>query len=72
MGWASGSGLLSDVILSTKKVVPAKHRKELYKLFIDHFESYDCDTINECCGIDKQFDEALKEMYPEWFEEQEE
>lgn len=72
MGWCTGSGLLGDIIMSTKKVVPTKHRKELYKLFVNHFENYDCDTIHECCGIDKQFDEALKEMYPEWFEEQEE
>jgi hypothetical protein len=65
MGWASGSGLLGDIILSTKKVVPVKHRKELYKLFIDHFESYDCDTVCECIGLDKQFDLAMQELYPD-------
>lgn len=69
MGWASGSGLLSDIVLSTQKVVPKKHRKELYKLFIDHFESYDCDTVCECAGLDSEFDKALKELYPEYDEE---
>ena len=71
MGWASGSGLLGDIILSTQKVVPKRHRKELYKLFVNHFEQYDCDTINECTGIDPEFDKALEELYPEWFEDDE-
>jgi len=71
MGWASGSGLLGDIILSTQKVVPKKHRKELYKLFVNHFEQYDCDTIDECRGIDSEFDKALEELYPEWFEDYE-
>lgn len=71
MGWASGSGLLGDIILSTQKVVPKRHRKELYKLFVNHFEQYDCDTINECTGKDPEFDKALEEMYPEWFEDNE-
>ena len=71
MGWASGSELLGDVILSTQKVVPKRHRKELYKLFINHFEQFDCDTIGECTGLDPLFDQALKELYPDWFEEEE-
>lgn len=70
MGWASGSDLLGDVILSTQKVVPKRFRKELYKLFIDHFENHDCDTICDCEGLDPEFDKALQELYPEWFEEQ--
>lgn len=66
MGWASGSGLLGDIVLSTQKVVPKRHRKELYKLFINHFEQYDCDTCAECEGIDPEFDKAIKELYPEY------
>jgi hypothetical protein len=66
MGWASGSELLGDVVLSTQKVVPKRFRKELYKLFINHFEQFDCDTIDECKGLDPLFDEALKELYPDW------
>ena len=65
MGWASGSELLTGVILSTKIVVPPKYRKELYKLFINQFESHDCDTIDECVGIDKEFDKAFAELYPD-------
>ncbi len=70
MGWASGSELLGDVILSTQKVVPKRHRKELYKLFINHFEQFDCDTICECEGLDPEFDKALKELYRDWYEEE--
>jgi len=62
MGWASGSDLLRDVILSTQKAVPKKYRKELYKLYIDHFESHDCDTVCECRGLDHEFDKALDEI----------
>ena len=70
MGWSSGSELLRGVVLSTKKVVPKKHRKELYKLFIDQFENRDCDTVDECRGIDSEFDQALKELHPEWYEDE--
>ena len=71
MGWASGSELLGDVVLSTQKVVPKRFRKELYKLFINHFEQFDCDTICECEGLDPLFDEVLKELYGDWREEEE-
>ena len=64
MGWASGSRLLSDIVLSTKKAIPKKYRKEYYKLVINHFKSYDCDTVNECVGLDSEFDEAYNELYP--------
>ena len=66
MGWASGSELLSGIILSTKIVVPKKHRKELYKLFINQFEAHDCDTCAECEGLDPEFDKAIRELYPEY------
>lgn len=70
MGWASGSELLTGIILSTKIVVPPKHRKELYKLFINQFETVgDCDTIDECLGHDKEFDKAFYELYPDWDKE---
>ena len=70
MGWASGGELLGDIVLSTQKAIPPKYRKELYKLFIEHFEYHDCDTIYECIGLDKEFDKAFKELYPDWDEEQ--
>jgi hypothetical protein len=64
MGWASGSLLLGDIILSTKKAIPKKYRKEYYKLLIEHFEYHDCDTVCECVGRDEEFDQAFYELYP--------
>lgn len=72
MGWASGSELLGSVVMSTQKIVPKKYRKELYKLYINHFEAHDCDTVCECEGIDPEFDKAIKELYPEYDEEYDE
>lgn len=72
MGWARGSELLRGIILSTKIVVPPRHRKELYKLFINQFETVgDCDTVYECVGLDKEFDKAFKELNPDWDEDDE-
>jgi len=65
MGWSSGGELLGDIVLSTQKAVPPKYRKELYKLFINHFEMHDCDVIYECKGLDKEFDKAYNELYPD-------
>lgn len=64
MGWSSGGALLGDVVRSTQKAIPAKYRKEYYKLLIEHFEHYDCDVIDECLKIDKEFDKAFYELYP--------
>lgn len=65
MGWSSGGRLLGDIVMSTKKSIPSKYRKEYYKLLIDHFECHDCDVIDECLNIDKEFDKAYYELYPE-------
>lgn len=72
MGWASGSELLRSVVMSTQKIVPTKYRKELYKLYINHFENHDCDTCAEAEGIDPEFDKAMKELYPEYDQEYDE
>jgi hypothetical protein len=65
MGWASGSLLLGDIILSTKKAIPKKYRKEYYKLLITHFEYHDCDNVGECVGfLDDEYNKAYYELYP--------
>ena len=70
MGWSSGTELMSRVITATRKVIPdEKTRKEFYKEIIDAFEDYDWDTENECLGEDSAYDDALKEMHPDWFED---
>ena len=56
--------LLSDIILSTQRSIPRLYRKEFYKLLIDHFDYYQCNNIEECLGIDTEFDQAFYELYP--------
>lgn len=69
MGWASGSGLFSDVITAIKPAIKDEvRRKELYKKLIQSFENADWDTQNECEGEDRAFDNALKELHPDWYE----
>jgi hypothetical protein len=62
MGWASGSRLLSSVVESIKTHVSDKEtRSAIYVEIVDAFEDFDCDTLDECMGIDSVFDEYLKE-----------
>jgi hypothetical protein len=63
MGWASGSGLFSEIIKTVKKNVPdAGKRKRIYKDAIRAFQDADWDTENECEGEDPAFDKALGEV----------
>jgi hypothetical protein len=69
MGWASGSGLMSQVIVAIKNNVPnANARRAIYTKLIDVFEGEDWDTQQECEGEDPVFDEALKKAHPDWYE----
>jgi hypothetical protein len=65
MGWASGSGLFSNLIETLKdNVKEHETRKIIYEEFIALFEDADCDTLDECVGIDTAFDEVWEELYP--------
>jgi len=69
MGWASGSRLFSDVIVSIKPIVAdEKQRVIIYKKLIAAFEDFDWDTQDECRGEDPAYDTALNELHPDWFE----
>ena len=60
MGWASGSGLMSDIIKGLKKVEKdAAKREAIYCVLIDAFEDADCDTLYECEREDRAFKKAL-------------
>lgn len=61
MGWSSGSTLLSDIIETLKAHVDDEVRRIIYPDIVEAFEECDCDTIDECEGIDPVFDEYLKE-----------
>lgn len=66
MGWARGSDLFEAVIKATKKQVKSKKkRKKIYRPIIDAFEEHDWDTLDECEGLDKAYDEIIAEKYPD-------
>lgn len=60
MGWASGSELLEKCVrIVHKNVKNASTRINIYGDMIKAFEEQDCDTVEECRGIDAAFDVAL-------------
>lgn len=44
-------------------------RKEIYLDFINILEEYNWKQHEEIMGIDRSFDDAVKESHPEWFAE---
>ena len=66
MSWSAGSELFSDIITSLKhRVPPGNIRKKIYKDLIRIFENMDCDSLDDCKGEDKYFDEAYNEYIRE-------
>jgi hypothetical protein len=66
MGWASGSEIMSEIINLTKRTIKdVSKRKSFYKNLIVIFENRDWDTEDECLGLDRAFDLAMKELYPD-------
>ena len=66
MGWASGSDLAASMVMTAKKVFKDKEaRYQFYLIMIEEFENKDCDTMSEVLGIDKMYDKAFNELYPE-------
>lgn len=57
--------LLVDVILSTTKAIPKKHRFGYYQLIIEHFEFYGCDNISVGVRLDAEFKRAFDSYYKE-------
>ena len=75
MGWGSGSRLASDLISAAKDtIIDSQQREEFYEQMISHFEEFDCDTLDECIGIDFAFDLVGEKMYQSeedlWSEEE--
>lgn len=73
MGWSSGSSTFSEIIAAVKPNVADKEaRKRIYLPIINAFENSDWDTQDECLGQDDAYDEVLKEMHPDWYDEDDE
>ncbi len=72
MGWSEGTSLFSDIITVLKPVIPSRiNRKNVYKKLIKVFDKTDWDGGQECLGLDKAYDDALKELHKDWFEDDE-
>lgn len=67
MGWASGSELMCEVINAVEKELQHVGKDRMipfYERIINAFEDHDCDTLDECRGIDPLFDKALDAVHP--------
>lgn len=68
MGWARGAGFATAMIKTVQAFVPdGNARKAIYATLIDACEDEDCDTLDECTGVDPCFDMALIAAHPEDF-----
>jgi len=47
MGWSSGCQVADDVWVLIEVFIPPKKKKEIARKFIDVFENYDCDTMEQ-------------------------
>ena len=75
MGWSSGSRIASELIEAMAEIIDDDTvRQTFYSRMIEIFEDHDCDTLDECCGIDGAFDEAWEEYTDieetDWSEEE--
>jgi hypothetical protein len=72
MGWSGGTDLFRGLIESAMKYIPDfENRKSFYKEMLSAFEDHDWDCQTECMREDTAFDQVLKEVYPDWFEDEE-
>lgn len=66
MGWSSGSGLMSDIIEALEdEEISYEIKVTIYKMLIDKFEEFDCDTLYECKDESAAFKEAYNELHPD-------
>lgn len=73
MGWASGTGIAIGIIDSVKTHVKYySTRVDIYLDVIETLEDADWDCATEAMGHDPAFDEAVRTLHPDWFEEEEE
>jgi hypothetical protein len=71
MSWSNGSRLFSRIIEDLgDEVTSTSTRESIYKLLIPLFEDEDCDTLDECLGLDPAFDTVFNDMYPEYSSEE--
>lgn len=66
MGWSSGNDIAIAVIDNFPVRVNKQDKVEFFKKFIDAMYMHDWDTDCELLGMDEEFDEALRQLNPDW------
>lgn len=68
MGWGGGGRVANDIIHSIEEHVGLHQDKiAIYKDVIQSLEGEDWYTLDEAFGISSAFDDALAELYPQWY-----
>ena len=71
MGWASGSIVMEKIVSFASKYVPDETaRQSFYTEMISALEDQDWDCQDEFLGQDDAYDAAIKELHPEWCNEE--
>lgn len=62
MGWGSGSSLAENIVkrIDNRKDFTSEQKEEIYKILIDEFENFDCDTLDEVSV--KRFQKVLQQV----------
>ncbi|KKM96394.1 hypothetical protein LCGC14_1178640 [marine sediment metagenome] len=72
MGWARGSELVGRVARVLVGVVETPEcRREIYEELVQVALDFDCDTLDECRGIDTELDAAIDEHWGPYDNEEE-
>jgi hypothetical protein len=67
MGWSSGGNIMEGIIhCLSKEIKDSKQRARIYKSIIKILENSDWDTQEESLNIDDAYDQALREVHPNW------
>jgi hypothetical protein len=69
MGWASGGQLFIETWQAAREGIPEEKRVAAAKRMITSFEERDWDTQDEAEGIWPEVDQALRELHPAWYED---
>lgn len=64
MGWATGSELVERIAEKVFEAVEDEEiRREIYDVLVDAVLDMDCDTLDECRGIDPVLDDCINEKW---------
>lgn len=69
MSWKSGGDLYQDIFEMIDEFVQPVNKVQAYKVLIREFYKKDFDNVFEYQGQSQAYDKALKQIFPEHFEE---